>query len=92
MRKYSKEVDFLFIYFTFSEVKFSKKRHLHVKGGGGFRPVILETLSLRCELKGEARTRPYFLGLIWNHAHNFTHLRPRSKNGAKHQNIIHQKL
>ena len=35
MRKYSKEVDFLFIYFTFSEVKFSKKRHLHVKGGGG---------------------------------------------------------
>ena len=34
MRIYSKEVDFLFIYFTFSEVKFSKKRHLHVKGGG----------------------------------------------------------
>ena len=28
------------------------------KGGGGFRPIILETLVLRYELKGKARTRP----------------------------------
>ena len=27
-------------------------------GGGGFRPINLETLILRYELKGKARTRP----------------------------------
>ena len=30
---------------------------------------------------------PTFLGWFWVHAHNFTHVRPRSKNGAKHQNL-----
>ena len=24
---------------------------------------------------------------FWVHAHNFPHVRPRSKNGAKHQNL-----
>ena len=52
-------------------------------GGGGFRPIILETLIMRYGLKGKGRTRPEF----WVHAHNFTHVRPRSKNGAKHKNI-----
>ena len=36
---------------------------LYLRGGGGggggvFRPIILETLVLRYELKGKARTRP----------------------------------
>ena len=55
---------------------------------GGFRPIILETLIMRYGLKGKARTHyvPTFLGWFWVHAHNFTHLRPRSKNGAKYQN------
>ena len=56
-------------------------------GGGGFKPIILETLIMRYGLKGKARTRPDFLGWFWVHAHNFTNVRPRSKNGAKHQNI-----
>ena len=55
-------------------------------GGGGFRPIILETLILRYELKGKARTRPDPFRVVLVHAHNFTHLRPRSKNGTKHQN------
>ena len=29
-------------------------------GGGGFRPIILETLIIRYGLKGKARTRPNF--------------------------------
>ena len=47
--------------------------------GGGFRPIILETLIMRYGLKGKGRTRPDFLGWFWVHAHNFTHVRPRSK-------------
>ena len=43
-------------------------------GVGGFRPMILETLILRYELKGKART------------HSVAHVRPRSKNSAKNQN------
>ena len=35
-----------------------------VKGGGGFRPIILETLIMRYGLKGKARTRPEFLRVV----------------------------
>ena len=52
-------------------------------GGGGFRPIILETLILRYGLKGRLGHVPTFLGWFWVHAHNFSHVRPRSKNGAK---------
>ena len=31
-----------------------------LRGGGGFRPIILEILILRYGLKGKARTRPNF--------------------------------
>ena len=33
-------------------------------GGGGFRPIILETLIMRYGLKGKARTRPDFFRLV----------------------------
>ena len=45
---------------------------------GLFRPIILETLIMRYGLKGKGRTRPDFFRVV--HAHNFTHVRPRSKN------------
>ena len=53
---------------------------------GGFRTIILETLILRYELKGRGHV-PTFFGWFWVHAHNFSHVRPRSKNGARHQNL-----
>ena len=34
------------------------------KGGGGFRPIILETLLLRHEWKGKARTRPKIFRVV----------------------------
>ena len=33
-------------------------------GGGGFRPIILETLIMRYGLKGKARTRADFFRLV----------------------------
>ena len=33
-------------------------------GGGGVRPIILETLIMRYGLKGKARTRPDFFRLV----------------------------
>ena len=33
-------------------------------GGGGFRPIILETLIMRYGLKGKARTRPDFFRVV----------------------------
>ena len=33
-------------------------------GGGWFRPIILETLILRYELKGKARTRPEIFRVV----------------------------
>ena len=48
---------------------------MNLKEGGGFRPIILETLILRYELQGKARTRPDFLKVV--HAHNCW--RPKSK-------------
>ena len=33
-------------------------------GGGGFRPIILETLIMRFGLKGKARTGPDFFRLV----------------------------
>ena len=33
-------------------------------GGGGFRPIILETLILKYGLKGEARTRPQIFRVV----------------------------
>ena len=50
-------------------------------------PIILETLILRYGLKGKARTLPDFLWWFWVRAHSFAHVRPWSKNGAKHQNL-----
>ena len=34
-------------------------------GGGGFRPIILETLIMRYGLKGKGRTRPDFLRVVF---------------------------
>ena len=42
--------------------------------------------EIRVEEEGQDTYRR-FLGWFWVHAHNFTHVRPRSKNGAKHQNL-----
>ena len=33
-------------------------------GGGGFRPIILETFIMRYGLKGKARTRPDFFRVV----------------------------
>ena len=41
---------------NFKKVLFRGRRG----GGGGFRPIILETLILRYGLKGKAMTRPGF--------------------------------
>ena len=38
---------------------------------------------MRYGLKAKARPSPDFLGWFWVHAHNFTNVRPRSKDGAK---------
>ena len=35
-----------------------------LRGGGGFRPIILETLVMRYGLKGKARTRPNFFRVV----------------------------
>ena len=35
-----------------------------IKGGGGFRPIILETLIMRYGLKGKGRTRPDFFTVV----------------------------
>ena len=53
-----------------------------------FKAYNLENLILRYELKGKARTRPDILRVFWVHVHNVAHVRPRSKNGAKHQNQL----
>ena len=42
---------------------------------------------MRYGLKGKARTHPDFFRVGFGPCANFTHVRPRSKNGAKHQNI-----
>ena len=65
------------VYFSFRVIEIDIKLKM-------FRPIILETLILRYELKGKART---FLGWFWVHAHNFTHVRHRSKIGAKYKNL-----
>ena len=48
-----------------------------------FRTIVLEAFILRYELKGMPGYVPKFLGWFWVHAHNFTHVRPRSKKGPK---------
>ena len=35
-----------------------------LKGGGGFRPIILETLIMRYGLKGKGMTRPDFFKVV----------------------------
>ena len=35
-----------------------------LRGGGEFRPIILETLIMRYGLKGKARTRPDFFKVV----------------------------
>ena len=47
--------------------------------------MILETLVLKYELKGKARTRPDIFRVVLDPWAKFYPLRPRSKNGAKHQ-------
>ena len=41
-----------------------QSRIIKREGGGGFRPIIFETLVLRYGLKGKARTRPEFLRVV----------------------------
>ena len=56
----------------------------------GFRPIILETLIMRYGLKGKSRIRPDFFRVVLGPCAQFSpceDVRPRSKNGAKHQNL-----
>ena len=48
---------------------------------GGLRSIILETLILRYELEGKARTHPKILRVVLVPCAQFTQVRPRSKNG-----------
>ena len=41
--------------------------------------------EIRVEEEGQDTSD--FFRVVLVHAHNFTHARPRSKNGAKHQNL-----
>ena len=42
---------------------------------------------MRYGLKGKARTRPDFFRVVLGPCAQFPHVRPRSKKGAKHQNL-----
>ena len=45
---------------------FEEGKALFLKGGGGgFRPIILETLIMRYGLKGKGRTRPDFFRVVF---------------------------
>ena len=50
---------------------------------------IYDTKFIFCkqspDLRGGGGVPAYNLGWFWVREHNFTHVRPRSKNGAKHQ-------
>ena len=56
-------------------------------GGGGFRPIILETLILRYGLKGKGRTRPDLFMVALGPCAQFYSCEASEQNGAKHQNI-----
>ena len=57
-------------------------------GGGGVQAYNFGNFNFEIRVEGEGQdTSRLFLGWSWVHARNFNHVRPRSKNGAKHQNL-----
>ena len=58
----------------------------HLIKGGGFRPITFEKNRAR-SWRGRPGHVPTFWGKFWVHTCNTAHVRPRSKNWGKNQNM-----